>query len=295
MRTARLRRRRSLAHRALLTIVAVLAFVISGVATGLVAYLSAATDVGVRTVLADSAAAGFGYQITSRAGEDAAAEHAAVTEALGRLLGDVPYTLHRSMVTGLRSVYHGADGAPRADAGDDADDADNEDESEDEAGGAASGAVARGVLAAYADLPDHADLVAGRWPEQAARSGHVPVALHAAAATALGLDVGDVISISDRGVVIALSVAGTWRPVDPADPFWFGEQLEVGTDARHGLLALAAAPNLAAIPGTAVTARWRLVPQIDRLTAADVAVMRSALPRVRLHLEADSRLDAARV
>lgn len=303
MRTARLRRRRSLAQRALLSVVAVLVFAIGGVGSGLVTYLTAATDAGVRTALADAASREAAYQITARAGDDATAQDAAVTEALGRLLPDIPYDLYRSMATGPRSVYRGGQGLPRDDANGE-DDADSQDDSADdvdsddadEVGHPDSAAITRGVLAAYQDLPDHAELVTGRWPQQSVRTDHVPVALHASSAAALGLGIGDVISISDRGEVIALSVTGTWRPVDAEDRFWYGEPLEVdGTDARHGLFAVAAAADLAAIPGTAVTARWRLVPQIDRLTAADVAVMRSALPRVRAHLEADSRLDAARV
>ncbi|WAB82934.1 hypothetical protein OVN20_07370 [Microcella daejeonensis] len=49
------------------------------------------------------------------------------------------------------------------------------------------------------------------------------VALHALAAEQLGLAVGDAVVLEPTGS--ALTVAGTWLPVDPADPLWFGDPL----------------------------------------------------------------------
>jgi hypothetical protein len=299
MRTARLRRRRSRAQLALLAAVAALAFLVSGVAAGLVGYLTAATNVGVRSAMAESAGVTPAYEITTRASADAEAADAAVTEAVARVLPGVPYALHRSLVSGARSVFRGADGRAADRATDDDLDDDRDDDQDDDATAAGetdADAIARGVLAAYDDLAGFAELVAGQWPDQAGATEHIPVALHDGSAVALGLTVGDVVSISDRGEIIALTITGTWRPNDVDDPFWYGVQVETdGADSRTGLIAVVSPSALAAIPGTSVTSRWRLVPEVDRLTAADVATLRAGLARLPLLLELDARISDGRV
>jgi hypothetical protein len=147
MRTARLRRRRSRAQLALLAAVAALAFLVSGVTAGLVGYLTAATDVGVRSAVAESSGVTPAYEITTRAGADTEAAAAAVTEAaaaavteaVARVLPGVPYALHRSLVAGPRSVFRGVDG-PRVDrATDDDSDDDRDDDQDDDATAAGPG------------------------------------------------------------------------------------------------------------------------------------------------------------
>lgn len=301
MRSAVLRRHRSRAQRTLLVIIAALVLVISGVAAGLGAYLTAATDVGVRTALSDAAPGDVAYQVTARAGDDVSAADDAVTETLAQLLPGVPYGLHRSVVTGTRSIYRG-DAGPGQD--DQTTGGENSTTNEDAAGEDATGhdaagepaALTRGVLAAYDDLPDHAVLVDGQWPHQGRPAAGRPVAIHASSAAALGLRVGDVLSVSDRGQILVFVVTGTWRPTDADDAFWHGAPLETdGAEDRVGLFAVATDSDLAAIPGTTITSRWRLAPDIQQLTAADVAIMRAGLPRVPLRLEGDARVAGARV
>jgi hypothetical protein len=108
--------------------------------------------------------------------------------------------------------------------------------------------------------------------------------LHDGSAVALGLTVGDVVSISDRGEIIALTITGTWRPNDVDDPFWYGVQLETdGADSRNGLIAVVSPSVLAAIPGTNVTSRWRLVPELPGEFTGALEIRE----RVRLALEPD--------
>lgn len=75
-------------------------------------------------------------------------------------------------------------------------------------------------------LDSHATLVAGAWPQ----GGRDPLetTLSEPAAAALGLDVGDRVSLASRQdptVRVAITVVGIWR-ADPADGAWFGDPLE---------------------------------------------------------------------
>ena len=88
-------------------------------------------------------------------------------------------------------------------------------------------ADALAVFAFYDDLEEHATLTAGDWPAQG--GGAFEAAVPSAAADALGLAPGDVItlaSIADPRRKVDVHLAGTYRVNDPRDAFWWGYRLE---------------------------------------------------------------------
>lgn len=83
---------------------------------------------------------------------------------------------------------------------------------------------ARLVLLADPAIGDHADVVDGAWP---ATPGET--ALHADAATSLGVAVGDTLEVAVEDTAARLTVVGTWRPT--GHPHWAAEPLAAsGTD-----------------------------------------------------------------
>ena len=287
MRTGRVGRRRSMAQRAMLGIIAVLTVAISGVAACLSGYLGASTDAGIRSLLAATPAADAVYQVSVRGSDRVTRSDEAVREQVAALLPDVDHALHRSVVTGPRSIIPtvGDDAATTDDAVDDA----NATQTADAEG-------IRGVFGAYPDVAEHADLVAGRWPGEGRHAGAYPVAVHAGGAAGLGLHVGDEFSVAHRGETVDFVIAGLWAPREPESSYWGAAPLEVsGTTDHVTLLATAREADLAAIQGFQLNNRWRLELDLDALTAADVAVLRDALPRLPAELSGDPRLAGAEV
>lgn len=221
MRSGRLRRQRSWAQRTVLASVGTLVFVISAVVAGLVAYLSAATDIGVRTTLEASLGDEAAVQVTLQGGDDRLVEDSAVAEHLGQLLAGVPYRLYRSHAAGPALVDTGSD------------------------------EITRALLTAYDDLPSHAELVDGAWPDQAASADVLPVAVHAGSATRLGLGVGDRLSVGRGSDLVTLQVAGLYRPDDPRSAYWYAQPREVdgGAAGTDLLVALGEADLMRAAAG----------------------------------------------
>ncbi|MFL5679605.1 MAG: FtsX-like permease family protein [Chloroflexota bacterium] len=100
-------------------------------------------------------------------------------------------------------------------------------------GGGSGDAADLTRLGAYPAIADHATLAGGRWPTP----GHDPLeaALSEAAATALGLHVGDAVTLTSRvnaSQVLHATIVGTWRPT-PGDVYWIDDPLELlGVDTR---------------------------------------------------------------
>ena len=90
------------------------------------------------------------------------------------------------------------------------------------------------VVGFLPDLADHAELVAGRWPEPTTGDGPVPTVLPVDAAGLLEVTTGDQLTILDtrsgQQQPVPMEVVGLWQPVDPADPYWqiLGSRLELG-------------------------------------------------------------------
>jgi hypothetical protein len=83
-------------------------------------------------------------------------------------------------------------------------------------------------LGAYQGINDHVEYVAGRWPAgTGARPGVIRVVISDPMARSLVLRVGDLLPVSrgqdSVGPDAWLEVSGIARPIDPLDPYWFGE------------------------------------------------------------------------
>jgi hypothetical protein len=149
------------------------------------------------------------------------------------------------------------------------------------------------LLTALEGLDRHAQLTAGRWAE----AGHAPIeaTLSEDAAAALGLAVGDGISLVNRldeEVGVDLVVTGMWRP-DPDDLFFLLDPLEltgevVGAQFTTRGPFVVARDDLLALGGRRpMSVDWRGVPSIDGLrparlgaTATDVASLRERISAV---------------
>ncbi|TDD66834.1 hypothetical protein E1262_21130 [Jiangella aurantiaca] len=253
-----MRVKRARAHAAVVATVAAWVFVVAAVATGLVGYLVVASQDGVREALRDAPPAEAAVQAVTRLGPDPEAQHRAVREEVAARSGGAPLEVYRSLAGGEDALT-----VPGSDE------------------------EARGVLTAYERLEEHAELTGGAWPAAGGTDAVAEAALHATAAEALGLSAGDEITVGETRVL----VTGTWLPADPADPFWFGEPIEVaGVDGsaygpfvvtEDALTAVEASPRV----------RWRIMPQVGEITPGQVAALADALPGLPGALEGDERID----
>ncbi|WP_158602970.1 hypothetical protein, partial [Jiangella rhizosphaerae] len=255
-----MRVKRARAHAAVVATVAAWVFVVAAVTTGLVGYLVVASQDGVREALRDAPPAESAVQAVTRLGPDPGDQDRAVREDVAGRSGGAPLDVHRSLAGGEDALT-----VPGSDE------------------------EARGVLAAYERLEEHAELVDGAWPaaDGAGGAAATEAALHATAAEALGLSTGDEISVGETRVL----VTGTWLPADPADPFWFGEPMEVaGVDgSAYGPFVVTEAALTAVEPSPRV--RWRITPRAGEITPGQIAALADALPGLPGELEGDERID----
>ncbi|MDQ3880412.1 MAG: hypothetical protein M3295_05000, partial [Chloroflexota bacterium] len=121
-------------------------------------------------------------------------------------------------------------------------------------------------LTAVEPLEDHASLVDGRWP----RPGEQPfeATLPADAADALGLAVGDRVSLADRrdpSVGAEFELVGTWRPNgDDAFWAWVGERRSDSEEQGRQSLVVTG-PDLIDNAVSAVAVAWWTLPAFERL------------------------------
>ena len=253
---------RAAARAGVLGSVAVVVLLLSGLGTGVADALAGASTSGLRAELASTTGTDAAARWQIRLARDADAQADAAASVLDRLLVPHGAAWTRTVET-----------APVDAVADD---------------GTAFGAV----LLADAGVPDRAELQSGWWPDAddavsaAADADALPTALHAAAAAALGLSEGDVIELEDGDGARRLLVVGTWSPVDPTEPAWFGEPI-VATGAVDGggpfLVGDDAMDDLPA----ATIVRWTATVDADGLTPEAAAALRSALPKVEPALRAD--------
>ena len=144
------------------------------------------------------------------------------------------------------------------------------------------------VLGSYTALSDHAQLTAGRW----AIGGRDPVeaTISDAAATAMGVKIGDHLALIDASVpgatnapLLTAVITGTWT-ADPTDAYWFGDPLDLegmvdqGTVAYRGPLMVAPEDLLTRGLVKRLTLTWRagLVPAL--VTPAELPALVQAIP-----------------
>ena len=254
---------RAAARAGVLGSVAVVVLLLSGLGTGVADALAGASTSGLRAELASTTGTDAAARWQIRLARDADAQADAAASVLDRML--VPHGAAWTRTVETAPVDAVAD----------------------------DGTPFGAVLLADAGVPDRAALESGSWPDAddavsaAADADALPTAPHAAAAAALGLSEGDVIELEDGDGARRLLVVGTWSPVDPTEPAWFGEPI-VATGAVDGgggpfLVGDDAMDDLPA----ATIVRWTATVDADGLTPEAAAALRSALPKVEPALRAD--------
>ncbi|MFZ5870892.1 MAG: hypothetical protein ACOYXW_10265, partial [Actinomycetota bacterium] len=263
MTVARLVVARARASVGLLTAAAVLLLAAASVVTAGAAFAETQATAGLRRAVAQLPPEAVVTTARARQAQDPAAQDAAVREQVRRLAAQAPVTVSRSTRGGLTDVLEPA---------------------------SAAAAGLRVVPHAYDDLPAHADLVAGRW-----QSAPAEASLHADAARALGVEPGDRLVLQGRDGAVGVDVVGTWRPREPADPFFAGDPLETtGTESptvAGPLVVDAEAVGLDARPSV----RWRVAPDAASLRPEHLPGLSAVSAGLRAAVTGDPRVgsDAA--
>lgn len=205
-------RKRTLTQAPLLCALAAVVAVLTFVLTGVEASFSHTQDEAVAKAVARAPARDAAIQITS--GVDRPEEGTAAKAVVDRISGSAPTdVVHRFR------------------------------------GDSFKGSAGRTYVAAtLLELPEHADLVDGRWAE-----GDDETSVQADS----GLAVGDAVFAGD----VRLEVVGAWRAQDPADPRWFADPAMLSGAERRAIGPLiVSAATLEALP-TYVEEQWTIIPR----------------------------------
>ncbi|MPZ27381.1 MAG: FtsX-like permease family protein [Micromonosporaceae bacterium] len=234
---------RAAAARTLLVAAAVAATVTAVLVTAFALYAQLLPVAGTRAAILAADPAERSLLVRSGAGDsaqDLTARDAAVRELLGRELAGARLAVLAGGSASGQELPPGL--APR------------------------EGAAVVGFLT---DLPEHAELVAGAWPEPVAGDAPVEAVLPAPVAAELGLAVGDQVDIVDARTErrpAPVLVVGTWRPIDPADLHW---RLLAGPLDRGGWGPFVVHPDEFA-------GRYRLLASLEWVAVPDPARMSEA-------------------
>lgn len=140
------------------------------------------------------------------------------------------------------------------------------------------------VFGLFEGIDERASLQQGRWPT-GTPDDTVPAALPVPAAAALDLTVGDTVTLTDRlgGGEVTVRVVGTYAVDDVTSVYWWDDRLETEgvssgtTFTVHGPFVVARDAFLSDLTAGGVTARWRIAPDFDRLTVADLGTLERGL------------------
>jgi hypothetical protein len=248
---------------ALAALIAVTAFLLAGIA----GYGSRVGTVGLRDFLRTADATASSLQVQTRLSGNAAAQQRAADGLFDTLFTGLHVSVYRSMTlppVPVTATSQSPDAAPP------------------------DKPTIR--LASFDDLRAHAHLLSGSWPDLDGAPGTGdqaaarPAALQQSAAQALGVRVGDTVSIgnTDR---ITFSVDAIWAPDTPGDAFFTAD-----ASAARGATALAAdrsaagflvVPNsVLAAKGSSTLLNWTIVPDADHLVPAEMLAMSAAVDKV---------------
>ncbi|UFU07794.1 FtsX-like permease family protein [Ruania halotolerans] len=231
--------RRTRAHTPLVALLAAMAALVTVSIAGTLSYLSLASTSAVRTVLTEAPAEDATLVVQTRQAEDAAAQDLALRETVAGLL------------PGAR-VYERVSTPPL-----------------DVQGTTALEGAAM-TLSVDPEAEHAGELTAGAWP-----AGPGEGALHASAAQALEVEVGDELTIGADALVV--QITGLWRPTDPTAPRWAGDPLVA--EGIDPLLPSSVGPLLVtALEGLDLDPfiRWTIAPPAD-LRPADLLAWQAGL------------------
>ena len=255
---ARARARSSLGL--VLTLLA-LVTVTTAIIAGTVGYSAAAASTAARGALTEGEPTETGVQVQTRLAEDPGRQDEQARRTITQAFAPAPVTVGRLVVTEPRPAA--VDGA--------------------EVDGEL--ALVGGPELAPGEAPgDLVTVLEGTWPvgdEGGGEDAAAPGALHVGAARALDVSVGDTLTVDDRTV----EVTALWQPVDPADAFWFGDELVRAGAADDGAVLgpLVVDEALAQQLGSPFV-RWPVRPDVDRITPDDLGVLATGAASLRSDL-----------
>ncbi|MEH0842023.1 ABC transporter permease [Micromonospora sp. CPCC 205711] len=254
--------RRARAARGLLLAAVVAALVAVALVTGLSDYNRRATEAGQRALLASAPVEERSLLVSGSAGRDLAeftSRDRAVRDRLAGGLGGAPVTVTTARYGTGRELI--GDLGPVTRSNDD---------------------PAFAGLTTLEDLPRYAELTGGSWPAVGG-GGPLQVTLPERVAAGLGLTPGERVPVRDRssGRDGELLLTGTWRPRDPADPYWrlapgVGAPTDAGSDSSFGPFVLDPAAFATTFPGS-VSASWVVAPDLTAVEASRLPEVRRAL------------------
>jgi len=210
---------------------------VAGLAAGIGGYLERQTATGVRASLAERAGAHLALRVGLPLAADAREQDAQVRGMIERRFAEYPagVAVERTVVGELR--YADADGI--------------------------LGPVTGMTLE---DPEGSLTLVEGAW----AGSGEIIV--HAHAATDLGLQTGERISIGET----AFTISGTWLPRDHLDPRWLGDPLVESGRSETATGPFLVAESVWPLAEHVPQARWTLEPDLAAAGTRDLDVLATA-------------------
>ena len=265
MGSARTAFARAAARAGVLGSIAAVVFLLAGVGTAVVDSLAGASLGGLRAGLAASSGTDGAVRWQIRVAGDPPAQAAAAASVLDRMIVPHGATWTRSVET-----------APV-----------------DATGPTGPAGVFGAVLLADDGVPERSALVSGAWPtdpEAIAAAGAddaLPATLHSGAAAALGLEPGDLVDLGRSG---RLLVVGTWIPIDPNEPAWFGEPaIATGVVDGGGGPFLVPEEALLDVPAATIV-RWTALVDADAMTPESARSLRAALPDVEPALRAQEAI-----
>lgn len=255
-------RARARASWGLLLTLLVLVMVTTAIIAGTLGYSQAAASTSAQQALTQGEPTESGVQVQTRLAPDPTLQDELAREvivaafapapvSIGRLVVSEPLPVHRAGTTleGRLVVSGGPDLAP-------------------------SSSPPAGLVT----------VVEGTWPDVSTgdEDGPSPAALHAGAAAAWGVEVGDVLAIDGDGGGVAIEVTGTWQPVDPQDAFWFGDELiRTGVLDEGGTVGpLITDVDLVSSLGDPFV-RWPVRPEAAAVTPDDLGVLAAGAENLR--------------
>ena len=273
MLTAKRMREHATLFASLLGVVAI----VCGLGVGLTGFLNSAATDGVRADLASRTGSSLGLQLALTRAADAEAQDAAVRDAIAASFvtdgRPVPFEIERT-VSALSSavpfVRLDATGAV-ADLGEDEDPLDPENDG-------------RSIVLSIPDLAEHTELVDGAWP-----ASPTEVSVQADAAALLGLTPGDHIRLGDADV----TVAGTWRVLDPLYPFWLGDELVTTGSDSDDTGPIIVDESLWTPMGITAWGRWTLIPVTDQIAVGDLETIARVWDELSRTIQLVSDLDTS--
>ncbi|SIN94782.1 hypothetical protein [Agromyces cerinus] len=251
---------RANARAGVLASIAAVVLLLSGLSTAVIDSLAGSSASGLRSSLAAAQGTAGAARWQIRIAQDPEAQADAAASVLDRMVSPFDASWSRSVETAPVDATSG-----------------------DTAFGA--------VLLADPGAAERSELVDGSWPEEpeaiaaAEAEGAVPATLHAAAAEALDLAPGDLVDL-EGGSARRLLVVGTWLPLEPSDPAWFGEGIVASGTTADGAGPFLVAEGSALDLPAAIVVRWTAV--VDASVTPDSArLLRSELPDVEPALRAE--------